>query len=58
VDPGDVVEPQEGGVNSAGACSNMDRESTAYEESEPLPGAPAVRGCRAVAGEQLGLPRR
>jgi hypothetical protein len=38
-------------VSSAGACSYMDRESTAYEESKPLPGVPAVRGCRAVAGE-------
>jgi hypothetical protein len=43
-DPGDVVEPQEGGVSSAGACSDMDRESTAYKESEPLPGGACCGG--------------
>jgi hypothetical protein len=37
VDPGDAVEPQEGGVSSAGACSDIDRESTSYKESESSP---------------------
>ena len=34
-DLSDAVEPQEGGVSSAGACSDMDGESTAYKEREP-----------------------
>jgi hypothetical protein len=49
-DPGDAVEPQEGGVSSAGACSDMDGESTAYKESEPLPGAPAAAADQVASG--------
>jgi hypothetical protein len=45
-DSGDAVEPQEGGVSGAGACSAMDGESTVQKEREPLPGAPAAAAAR------------
>jgi hypothetical protein len=48
--PGDAVEPQEGGVSSAGACPDLDGESTAYKESEPLPRAPAAAVDQVASG--------